>query len=284
MRGPTAPSPAQYETPRREGPLPDTATLQSSVPRSGSRATTRPAAGKYMTPFTTIGVACEFTADVAGEFAAPPAPRCPGPESDAPPPASRYVQALVSVATFATVTSANGEYASAGKVVAIQRPVTLRRLGPRPLGAGHQRDTRGDGCGGDNRGAHGRCYTPRPHIQQRERQFSLDPSPISSPDWRPNTMWPTVVLPCRCSSRFACAGRCSSKARRALARPRSPPRLPRRSEADLIRLQCYEGLDVTHAVYEWDYARQLLELRILEAAGDVDRARRTTRAVQRKLS
>lgn len=42
--------------------------------------------------------------------------------------------------------------------------------------------------------------------------------------------------------------------------------------ADLIRLQCYEGLDVTHAVYEWDYARQLVELRILEASGGVDRA------------
>jgi MoxR-like ATPase len=41
---------------------------------------------------------------------------------------------------------------------------------------------------------------------------------------------------------------------------------------DLIRLQCYEGLDVTHAVYEWDYARQLLELKILDAAGGVDRA------------
>ena len=41
---------------------------------------------------------------------------------------------------------------------------------------------------------------------------------------------------------------------------------------DLIRLQCYEGLDVTHAVYEWDYARQLLELRILEASGTIDRA------------
>jgi MoxR-like ATPase len=40
---------------------------------------------------------------------------------------------------------------------------------------------------------------------------------------------------------------------------------------DLIRLQCYEGLDVTHAVYEWDYARQLLELRILETTGHVDR-------------
>ena len=40
---------------------------------------------------------------------------------------------------------------------------------------------------------------------------------------------------------------------------------------DLIRLQCYEGLDVSHAVYEWDYARQLLELRILEASQAVDR-------------
>ena len=42
---------------------------------------------------------------------------------------------------------------------------------------------------------------------------------------------------------------------------------------DLIRLQCYEGLDVHHAVYEWDYARQLLELRLLEATGAVDRDR-----------
>ena len=41
---------------------------------------------------------------------------------------------------------------------------------------------------------------------------------------------------------------------------------------DLIRLQCYEGLDVSHAVYEWDYARQLIELRILEATDKVDRA------------
>jgi MoxR-like ATPase len=41
--------------------------------------------------------------------------------------------------------------------------------------------------------------------------------------------------------------------------------------ADLIRLQCYEGLDISHAVYEWDYARQLVELRILEAAGELSR-------------
>src|SRR4029434_5889101 len=42
-------------------------------------------------------------------------------------------------------------------------------------------------------------------------------------------------------------------------------------DTDLIRLQCYEGLDVTHAVYEWDYARQILEIKILDAAGAVDR-------------
>src|SRR6185503_883878 len=40
---------------------------------------------------------------------------------------------------------------------------------------------------------------------------------------------------------------------------------------DLIRLQCYEGLDVGHALYEWDYARQLLELRILDATRTLDR-------------
>ncbi len=40
---------------------------------------------------------------------------------------------------------------------------------------------------------------------------------------------------------------------------------------DLIRLQCYEGLDVSHALYEWDYARQLLELRILDATHSLDR-------------
>jgi MoxR-like ATPase len=40
---------------------------------------------------------------------------------------------------------------------------------------------------------------------------------------------------------------------------------------DLIRLQCYEGLDVGHALYEWDYARQLLELRILDATHALNR-------------
>jgi MoxR-like ATPase len=38
----------------------------------------------------------------------------------------------------------------------------------------------------------------------------------------------------------------------------------------LIRLQCYEGLDVSTAVYEWNYTRQMLEIRLLEATGRVD--------------
>jgi len=39
----------------------------------------------------------------------------------------------------------------------------------------------------------------------------------------------------------------------------------------LIRLQCYEGLDVASAVYEWNYSLQMIEIRIAEAAGDRDR-------------
>lgn len=40
---------------------------------------------------------------------------------------------------------------------------------------------------------------------------------------------------------------------------------------DLIRLQCYEGLDIASAVYEWNYARQMIEVRLAEAAGVVSR-------------
>ncbi|HEY8550455.1 MAG TPA: MoxR family ATPase [Vicinamibacterales bacterium] len=43
--------------------------------------------------------------------------------------------------------------------------------------------------------------------------------------------------------------------------------------AELIRLQCYEGLDVSQAVYDWDYARQMLQIRLLEAAGEHDATR-----------
>ena len=44
-------------------------------------------------------------------------------------------------------------------------------------------------------------------------------------------------------------------------------------DTELIRLQCYEGIDVAQALYEWNYPRQLLEIRLLEAGHALDRAR-----------
>src|SRR5207302_4247862 len=41
--------------------------------------------------------------------------------------------------------------------------------------------------------------------------------------------------------------------------------LSRWTGGDLLRLQCYEGIDAAQAVYEWDYSRQLLHLRAVEA-------------------
>ncbi|OHV83958.1 MoxR family ATPase [Ensifer sp. LCM 4579] len=49
--------------------------------------------------------------------------------------------------------------------------------------------------------------------------------------------------------------------------------LARALDRPLIRLQCYEGLDVASAVYEWNYPAQMLEIRLSEAAGMVDRQR-----------
>src|SRR5437899_2710456 len=40
----------------------------------------------------------------------------------------------------------------------------------------------------------------------------------------------------------------------------------------LVRLQCYEGLDTASAVYEWNYPRQMIEIRLAEAAGGVERS------------
>ena len=39
-------------------------------------------------------------------------------------------------------------------------------------------------------------------------------------------------------------------------------------DTNLIRLQCYEGLDINHAVYEWNYTRQMLHIRMLESRGE----------------
>ncbi|HJU70404.1 MAG TPA: MoxR family ATPase [Paucimonas sp.] len=41
----------------------------------------------------------------------------------------------------------------------------------------------------------------------------------------------------------------------------------------LVRLQCYEGLDIANAVYEWNYPRQMIEIRLAEAAGETSKER-----------
>jgi MoxR-like ATPase len=51
--------------------------------------------------------------------------------------------------------------------------------------------------------------------------------------------------------------------------------LARMLDAELIRLQCYEGIDAAQALYEWDYAKQLLYARMLQA-GEVDPAQRVS--------
>ena len=44
---------------------------------------------------------------------------------------------------------------------------------------------------------------------------------------------------------------------------------------ELIRLQCYEGLDIAQAAYEWNYARQMIEIRLAEAAGEKSKEKLT---------
>jgi len=49
--------------------------------------------------------------------------------------------------------------------------------------------------------------------------------------------------------------------------------LARVLDATLLRVQCYEGLDIAQTAYEWNVARQMMEIRLAEAAHEVDRAR-----------
>ncbi len=42
-------------------------------------------------------------------------------------------------------------------------------------------------------------------------------------------------------------------------------------DTELIRLQCYEGLDVHNAIYEWNYSKQILQIRLLEAGGETSK-------------
>ena len=98
-------------------------------------------------------------------------------------------------------------------------------------------------------------------------------STSSKPRSRTRRTWPTAASPSRSSWPSRCAVRCCWRASRAWARPRSPGRWRSVLGAELIRLQCYEGIDAGQALYEWDYARQLLYARTLQE-GALDPSRR----------
>ena len=87
--------------------------------------------------------------------------------------------------------------------------------------------------------------------------------PSASP---PSTTSSTRAWRRRCSSACACPSRCCSRARRASARPRRRRSLAAVLDTPLIRLQCYEGIDAAEALYEWNYPRQLLSIRLADAS------------------
>ena len=74
------------------------------------------------------------------------------------------------------------------------------------------------------------------------------------------TTSPTPASPASCTSPTGSRSRCWSRARPASARPSWPRRWPRSPASRLIRLQCYEGLDESKALYEWNYKKQLLRI------------------------
>jgi MoxR-like ATPase len=59
--------------------------------------------------------------------------------------------------------------------------------------------------------------------------------------------------------------------------------LARWTGGELLRLQCFEGIDASQALYEWDHARQLLHLRAAEAAGSFDGTAMHGSAIEREL-
>ena len=104
----------------------------------------------------------------------------------------------------------------------------------------------------------------RGHDASRARRTCAGPS-------RSRATSPTARWPRRCTWPARWSSRCCWRARPGWARPRWPGRWPRRTGARLFRLQCHEGIDLHHALYDWDYPRQLLAIRAAEGGTDPGR-------------
>ena len=74
------------------------------------------------------------------------------------------------------------------------------------------------------------------------------------------TTWPTPASPAWCSSPTGSRSRCWSRARPGVGKTELAKAVAEVTGARLIRLQCYEGLDESKALYEWNYKKQLLRI------------------------
>ena len=94
---------------------------------------------------------------------------------------------------------------------------------------------------------------------------------------------PTTVWPPRSSWRWCSSARSSSKGEPGGGKTEVANALSRWTGGELVRLQCYEGIDVSQAVYEWDFARQLLHLRAAELRGPAGDGAEDVRTVEDEL-
>ena len=101
----------------------------------------------------------------------------------------------------------------------------------------------------------------------------LIPQSSSSGSGR-TAIWPVKAYLRRSSWPSSSAGRLFLEGEAGVGKTEVAKVLSRMLDTPLIRLQCYEGIDVYQAVYEWDYPRQLLHIRAAEAFGtEEDRER-----------
>ncbi len=81
-------------------------------------------------------------------------------------------------------------------------------------------------------------------------------------------MSPIVISRLRCGSWNTSSGRSCSRAKPGVGKTEVAKALAAVHDTELIRLQCYEGLDQNAALYEWNYQRQLLAIKAREGAGE----------------
>ena len=89
---------------------------------------------------------------------------------------------------------------------------------------------------------------------------------------RTSTTSPTTAWPPRCSSRSGCRQPLLLEGEAGVGKTEAAKALAGVLDTPLLRLQCYEGIDAAEALYEWNYPRQLLGIRLAEAAARVDEA------------